>query len=154
MRTLHPCSHPAGYRSLTFSRSEPDALAFLNECSSDLLFVDSSGSYQTAHIEGTDIELVIASSFLGQGEPLKLSAQGSYCIRSGSLKLSVGHGQTTLWDKKLNEPVRRECELFVQCIDPAVPVTVWVHGWGSDHITALTTKVDARQDAGAVLETG
>ena len=50
--------------------------------------------------------------------------------------------------------MRRGCELFVQCIDPAVPVTVWVHGWGSDHITALTTKVDARQDAGAVPETG
>ena len=26
--------------------------------------------------------------------------------------------------------MRRGCELFVQCIDPAVPVTVWVHGWG------------------------
>jgi len=149
-----PCGHPAGYCSLTFSGSEPDAFAFLNECGSDLLLVDSSGSYQSAHIEGTDIELVIASTFLGQGKPLKLSAQRPYCIRSGSLKLSIGHGQTTLWDKKLNEPMRRGCELFVQCIDPAVPVTVWVHGWGSDHITALTTNVDARQDAGAVPETG
>ena len=97
-----PATHPAGYRSLTFSRSEPDALSFLNECSSDLLLVDSSGSYQTAHVEGTDIELVIASTFLGQCKPLKLSAQRSYCIRSGSLKFGIRHG--------LNDALGQEAE--------------------------------------------
>jgi hypothetical protein len=132
----------------TFSRSEPDALAFLNECSSDLLLVDSSGSYQTAHVEGTDIELVIARTFLGQGKPLKLSG-AALLLHTLWIAEALGRGRTTLWEKKLNEPMRRGCKLVVQCIDPAVLVTVWVHGWGSDHITALTTKVDARQDAGA-----
>jgi hypothetical protein len=50
-RALHSCTHPAGHRPLTLSRSEADALALLDERSSRLLLADGSRSYQSAHIE-------------------------------------------------------------------------------------------------------
>ena len=57
-------------------------------------------------LKEADIELVIASAFLCQGKPLKLSAQRSYCHTLWTrLSSAFGTAQTTLWNKKLNEPM-------------------------------------------------
>jgi hypothetical protein len=73
-QTSHPCGWPARHRSFTLNGSKTDALALLDQSGSDFLLVDGSGSYQPAHVEGSNIEPVVARSFHCLGKPLKLSA--------------------------------------------------------------------------------
>jgi hypothetical protein len=94
-RLSHPRAQPAGDRALALRGTEPDVLTFLDKRNGDLFLVDSSDSHQAAHVEGTDVELVVATAFPRQRKPLKLSAQRSYSICSGSLQLSPRQGQTT-----------------------------------------------------------
>jgi hypothetical protein len=122
----------------------------LDERSCSLLLADGSGSYQPAHIERSGVELVVASAFLCQGEPLKLSAQRSKSIGSGPLWHSSGPLWTALWDKELHEPIRRGCEFFSQRVDPAVSMTIWMDRRRSEYIAPSPSEIDSWQNGGTI----